>query len=300
MKPVPGPVEGWTFERSSAGLMIAITESGDWSTCVGIDGGALTVFTGRPEVRIPIAVVRALLADEALTVGQALADARVQGGTHVHQVDPPSRSPFQVAEFARSCATCAPPRSPMPSPDRCPESHNFHSDPPGESSPCVLTEHDPPYRHEDARGRWFEVHRQPRDQPLPVPNGEPAIWDLVIADMRERDRVGRERYGTPLQAFNGRDALVDAYEEALDKAVYLRQAIEERRRQPPLSDDLVELLRAAAEAHEPFMKGRLTEEESVLAYERIFHESCRLYRWVRANLPAATDAVITAQEVTRG
>ena len=36
-------------------------------------------------------------------------------------------------------------------------------------------------------------------------------------------------HGTPLQAHNGRDPLVDAYQEALDLAVYLRQAIEERR-----------------------------------------------------------------------
>jgi len=54
------------------------------------------------------------------------------------------------------------------------------------------------------------------------------VWALVIADMAERRRVGIERYGTPLQPHNGRDALVDAYQEALDLAVYLRQAIEER------------------------------------------------------------------------
>lgn len=47
-------------------------------------------------------------------------------------------------------------------------------------------------------------------------------------DMRERHVVGVERYGTPLQAFNGRKALVDAYQECLDLAVYLRQEIEER------------------------------------------------------------------------
>lgn len=64
-------------------------------------------------------------------------------------------------------------------------------------------------------------------QPLPAPNAGTPIWELVIADMRERDQIGRERYGTPLQAHNGRDALQDAYEEALDLAVYLRQAIEE-------------------------------------------------------------------------
>jgi hypothetical protein len=67
-----------------------------------------------------------------------------------------------------------------------------------------------------------------KDQPPPIQSQSPAIWPLVIKDMRDRDAVGRARYGTPLQAHNGRDALVDAYQEALDLAVYLRQAIFER------------------------------------------------------------------------
>lgn len=67
------------------------------------------------------------------------------------------------------------------------------------------------------------------EQPAPQRNDQPAVWDLVIADMQERNRVGTERYGTPLQAHNGRDALVDAYQEALDLVVYLRQEIEERK-----------------------------------------------------------------------
>jgi hypothetical protein len=51
----------------------------------------------------------------------------------------------------------------------------------------------------------------------------------VIEDMRDRDRdrIGRRKYNTPLQAGNGRNALIDAYQEALDLCVYLRQAIEE-------------------------------------------------------------------------
>lgn len=66
------------------------------------------------------------------------------------------------------------------------------------------------------------------EQPTPLTNNNTPVWELVIADMKERDHVGRQRYGTPLQASNGRDALLDAYQEALDLAVYLRQAIEER------------------------------------------------------------------------
>lgn len=67
-------------------------------------------------------------------------------------------------------------------------------------------------------------------EPLPITSDRRPIWELVIEDMEERDRVGRQKYGTPLQAFNGRDPLVDAYQEVLDLAVYLRQAIEERAR----------------------------------------------------------------------
>jgi hypothetical protein len=49
--------------------------------------------------------------------------------------------------------------------------------------------------------------------------------------MQARDHAGRQKYGMPLQAHNGRDPLVDLYQELLDAVVYLRQAIEERRSQ---------------------------------------------------------------------
>lgn len=58
--------------------------------------------------------------------------------------------------------------------------------------------------------------------------GQEEIWPLVIDDMLQRDNKGRSVYGTPLMSHNGRDALIDAYQEALDLAVYLRQEIQER------------------------------------------------------------------------
>jgi hypothetical protein len=66
-------------------------------------------------------------------------------------------------------------------------------------------------------------------QPDPIENDLVEIADLVLIDMAERKRIGMERYGVPLQPFNGRSALWDAYEEVLDLAVYLRQQIEEDR-----------------------------------------------------------------------
>ena len=66
------------------------------------------------------------------------------------------------------------------------------------------------------------------DQAPPVPNQLPAIQDLVMRDLQERKAIGIKRYGTALQPHNGRDALLDAYEEAQDLCMYLRQAIYER------------------------------------------------------------------------
>lgn len=65
-------------------------------------------------------------------------------------------------------------------------------------------------------------------QPVPVSSERPAIQDLVSVDVAERKQQGIQKYGTVLQGFNGRDALIDAYQEALDLVQYLRQALYER------------------------------------------------------------------------
>ena len=54
------------------------------------------------------------------------------------------------------------------------------------------------------------------------------MWLDVIKDMEARRLHGIEKYTRPVQPFNGRDPLIDAYQEALDLCVYLRQATEER------------------------------------------------------------------------
>lgn len=87
--------------------------------------------------------------------------------------------------------------------------------------------------------------KRPGDQPLPSPNDGPSmhelvcedLWrdgaagkleDAVIADMKARKRLGLERYGSLLQAHNGRDALKDLYDELADASVYARQVMAER------------------------------------------------------------------------
>lgn len=61
----------------------------------------------------------------------------------------------------------------------------------------------------------------------PKQNDNPAVQDLVIKDIEARKEFGKNKYGTYLQAGNGRNALLDAYEEVLDLACYLKQRLEE-------------------------------------------------------------------------
>jgi len=64
-------------------------------------------------------------------------------------------------------------------------------------------------------------------EPPPQP-GKLDVLALVLADLQARSDAGLVKYGTRLQTENGRDALMDAYQEALDLCMYLRQAIAER------------------------------------------------------------------------
>lgn len=65
-------------------------------------------------------------------------------------------------------------------------------------------------------------------QNKPTPNELPPVKDMVIADLQARAEVGLKTYGVYLQPHNGREPLVDAYQEALDMAMYLRQALYEK------------------------------------------------------------------------
>lgn len=76
--------------------------------------------------------------------------------------------------------------------------------------------------------------------PQPPPEGEGVrVLDLVLQDLQDRAEAGRAKYGVYLQTRNGRDALIDAYQEALDLCMYLRQAIAERDTAKPAARVLV-------------------------------------------------------------
>lgn len=65
-------------------------------------------------------------------------------------------------------------------------------------------------------------------QPDPETNTNIPVVDSLVAFLDERAALGERKYGTKLQPHNGRDALKDAFEEAVDLVMYLAQAIIER------------------------------------------------------------------------
>ena len=73
-----------------------------------------------------------------------------------------------------------------------------------------------------------------KPEPPPQHNDNPSCHDLVMKDMVDRKAFGLNKYGTILQPENGRNFLVDAYQEVLDLAVYLRGAIYEREKSPEI------------------------------------------------------------------
>jgi len=64
----------------------------------------------------------------------------------------------------------------------------------------------------------------PQPPPLPDPSGV-VIYPLVMADIYNRSQMGLGKYGKYLTSGDGRCGLLDAYQEALDLAIYLRKEV---------------------------------------------------------------------------
>jgi hypothetical protein len=71
-------------------------------------------------------------------------------------------------------------------------------------------------------------HTATKKQPKPKRNKHPIIGLMTIGDMMARMLAGKKKYGTYLQPYNGRDTLLDLYEELLDAAIYCRTLMYER------------------------------------------------------------------------
>jgi hypothetical protein len=64
-------------------------------------------------------------------------------------------------------------------------------------------------------------------QNIPDSKSDTDIALLVQQDIEQRAVIGCKKYGQRLKPNNGRCALTDAYQEALDLVMYLKQAIVE-------------------------------------------------------------------------
>lgn len=66
-------------------------------------------------------------------------------------------------------------------------------------------------------------------EPQPPPKqGKHNVTAEVIFDLVHRSDFGYKKYGTRLLSHNGRDNLMDAYQEALDLCCYLKACLLER------------------------------------------------------------------------
>lgn len=114
---------------------------------------------------------------------------------------------------------------------------------------CVETISGKHYRVASGAFQTCYLRERDGDQPLPLtgkqdvteavledfgqwmiyaPDEERRLLQAIEEDLVRRTDLGVSRYGTPLQTFNGRDALLDAYEELLDATKYLKQYILEQ------------------------------------------------------------------------
>lgn len=115
-----------------------------------------------------------------------------------------------------------------------------------------------------------------KHEPPPVPNDSQPIYELVMADIEARAHEGRKKYGTYLQANNGRDALMDAYQEALDLAMYLRQKLEEAKAPPE------QKYARLAQAHLDRMKALLPRAKA--EFDRLSPEEQEVWKQYFASL----------------
>lgn len=86
-----------------------------------------------------------------------------------------------------------------------------------------------------------------------------GVLRLLRKDCEERDAFGRQKYGVPLRAANGRDPMLDCYQELLDAAAYSFQAVIRREAAPKLFQDVFSMalsLRATIDHRDRLLRAR--------------------------------------------
>lgn len=119
--------------------------------------------------------------------------------------------------------------------------------------------------------------QRPGDQRLP--DADESVTDdqaAIIADIEARRQVGIERYGQGHRPFNGRDTLLDLYEEHLDALVYLKSI---QRMAKATREELLKVVQQALEAEG--IEGDHTRSGEEMAAEIAVD---RIMGWVAAKI----------------
>ncbi len=100
----------------------------------------------------------------------------------------------------------------------------------------------------DGEEVWSLIVDDFRDPWLEIEWGSNEIRHQLLLDIEQRKDVGAEKYGTLLKTNNGRDALIDLYQEMLDVVQYGRQHLAEATLDDYCDDDeiYVSVLETAA------------------------------------------------------
>ena len=124
-----------------------------------------------------------------------------------------------------------------------------------------------------------------------LPDGDESIEDdqtLVIADVEQRRQVGIQRYKQGHRPFNGRNTLLDLYEENLDGLVYLRSLLRTREYD---RDALIEVVRQVM-LQQPDWVLKTPSEIAPLVVDRLLD-----WHIAQRTLPTAIDELKTGRDV---
>ena len=127
--------------------------------------------------------------------------------------------------------------------------------------------HGPHGHGTDIPGVGQPTKQRDGDQRLPDAD-EDQVDDFVLygQDIEARRQVGIERYGQAHRPFNGRNTLLDAYEEVLDTGLYLRSLL---RMAEADRETLIEAVEVALKKHYHDGGSLTPDAQAPLAVDRI-------------------------------
>ncbi len=127
---------------------------------------------------------------------------------------------------------------------------------------------------------WWNGFGSITKQPAPK-KGKIKVLDHVLADLTQRAETGKEKYGTYLETDNGRDALQDAYEEMMDAAMYLKQALLEKKKNEErvvrLLNAILEVTSDGRQKYDEYIEGR----EPAAGEYNLFDEAINVIKFLK-------------------